>query len=62
MNPRGLHLRLRLWLAVIVLILALVLLVVSILPETRFQQVLPMPPVVLPSPTPIGLLICWKGM
>jgi hypothetical protein len=47
---------------VIVLIMALVLLVISILPETRYQQVVPMPPVVLPVPTPTSLLILWEGM
>ncbi len=62
MNPRGRRLSVRLWLAVIVLIIALVLLVISILPETRYQQVVPMPPIVLPSPTPTGLLLFWEGM
>ncbi len=62
MNPHGRRLKVRLWLAVIVLIMALTLLVISILPETRYQQVLPMPPVVLPVPTPTSLLIFWKGM
>ncbi len=62
MNPHGRRLRARLWLAVIVLIAALVLLVISILPEMRYQQVLPMPPVVLPTPTPTSRLIFWKGV
>jgi hypothetical protein len=62
MDSRRQRHRLRLWLALIILILALVVLVVSLLPGTRIEQVLPMPPVVLPSATPISLLFPWKGM
>ncbi len=62
MNPHGRRWKVRLWLAVIVLIIALVLLVISILPETRYQQVVPMPPIVLPAPTPTSLVIFWKGV
>jgi hypothetical protein len=40
----------RLWLAMILLIIALSILVLATLPFIRYQQVLPMPPVILPEP------------
>jgi len=54
MNPR----RLRLWLAVIIFFLALGLIIISFLPSPRIQQVLPVPPIILPTATPLGWLIC----
>jgi hypothetical protein len=54
--------RLRLWLAVILLILALGLLAYSAFPPVHVQQVMPMPPVILPSPTPISLLDVLTGV
>jgi hypothetical protein len=62
MNSRSQRHKLRFWLALMILVLALLVLVNSILPETRIQQVVPMPPVILPSPTPLSLLFAWKGM
>jgi hypothetical protein len=62
MDSRRQRLKLRFWLAIIILILALVVLVISIYPQARVQQVLPMPPVILPSATPLSLLSAWKGM
>jgi hypothetical protein len=44
---------LRFWLAAVIFLLALVFLIVSFWPEVRTQQVVPMPPVVLPSATPV---------
>ncbi len=46
---------LRFWLAAVIFLLAVGFLVVSFWPEVRTQQVVPMPPVVLPSATPVGL-------
>jgi hypothetical protein len=47
--------KLRLWLAVILLILSVIVFWIATAPEMRVQQVVPLPPVVLPSPTPISL-------
>jgi len=54
--------RLRIWLAAIVLVLALIILIMATLPETRLRQVMPLPPITLPTATPVGLLDAWKGM
>ncbi len=62
MDSRGRLRQLRLWLAIIILVLALAVLVYSLSPGTRIEQVLPMPPVVLPSATPLSLISTWKGM
>ena len=62
MSSRRLSISLRGWLAIIVLILALAVLVIASLPETRVQQVMPMPPIVLPSQTPVSLHLFWKGL
>lgn len=62
MHSHGQRHRLRLWLAIIIFVLALVVLAVSFSPGTRIEQTLPMPPVVLPSATPISLLFSWKGI
>ncbi len=62
MDSRGQLRKLRLWLAIIILVLALAVLVFSLSPGTRIEQVLPMPPVVLPSATPLSLILAWKGM
>ncbi|RPJ49574.1 MAG: hypothetical protein EHM21_06755 [Chloroflexi bacterium] len=62
MNSRRQRVKLRTWLALIILALALIVLVVSLWPETRLEQVLPMPPVILPSATPLGLLSAWGGI
>ena len=57
--------RLRFWLAVIVFIAAVAILLAALLPAPRIQQVLPVPPVVLPTPesTPTGgvlfLMLVW---
>jgi hypothetical protein len=45
---------LRFWLAAVIFLLAVVILVVSFWPEVRSQQVVPMPPVVLPMATPVA--------
>jgi hypothetical protein len=47
---------LRFWLAAVIFIIAVVILVVSFWPEARTQQVVPMPPVVIPTAAPAGLL------
>jgi hypothetical protein len=62
MDSHGRRRTLRLWLALIILFLALIVLGFSLSPGTRIEQVLPMPPVVLPSATPLSLLSAWKGM
>ncbi len=62
MDSHRRRLKLRFWLALIILVIALVVLVLSSLPETRIQQVVPLPPVVLPTPTPVSLLFTWKGI
>ncbi len=62
MNLRRQRIKLRLWLAVIFLILAVIVLVISAAPQQRVQQVVPMPPVMLPSPTPVSLVIFGQGM
>lgn len=54
--------KLRAWLAVVLFILGLVLLALASLPETRLQQVMPFPPITLPSPTPISMLGTWGGI
>jgi hypothetical protein len=54
--------QLRIWLAVIVFVLALLILAIATLPETRVRQVMPFPPITLPTATPVGLLDTWKGM
>jgi hypothetical protein len=53
--------KLRTWLAVIVFLIAMTILIISILPETRVQQVVPMPPITLPTLTPASLLAAWSG-
>jgi hypothetical protein len=53
MNPK----RLRLWLAILIFLIALVLLTASMLPLLRYQQVIPMPPVVLPEPVSLFLML-----
>lgn len=62
MNSYRERMKLRAWLAVVLFILGLLLLVLASLPETRLQQVMPFPPIVLPSPTPISMLDIWRGM
>lgn len=54
--------KLRFWLALIILGLALVVLAASLSPGTRIEQVLPLPPVSLPTATPLSLLCAWKGI
>lgn len=63
-KPMNSHRRtkLRIWLAVIVFIITMAILIVSILPETRVQQVIPMPPITLPTPSPVGMLVFWRGL
>jgi hypothetical protein len=53
MNSR----RLRLWLAVLIFLFALGMIIISFLPSPRIQQVLPVPPLILPTGTPIGWII-----
>ncbi len=55
MNSRGQRATLRIWLAVLFLIFALVMLVISLLPEMRARQLIPMPDLVsinVENPTP----------
>jgi len=51
------NLRLRLWLAATLFLIGLALLLFAVLPTTRFQQVLDLPPVVLPTATPISSFV-----
>jgi hypothetical protein len=62
MNASKERMKLRAWLAVVLFILGLVLLALASLPETRLQQVMPFPPITLPSPTPISMLGTWGGI
>lgn len=62
MDSQNQRKRLRIWLAAIVLVLALIILIMAALPETRLRQVMPLPPITLPTATPVSLLDAWKGM
>jgi hypothetical protein len=53
MDPR----RLRLWLAVILFVAAVGIIVLSLLPGVRVQQVLPVPPVQVPTPSAMFFLL-----
>lgn len=52
--------KLRLVLAAVILVFALGILIISSLPAARIQQVMPVPPVALPSLTPVSLWLGWK--
>ena len=53
--------KLRLWLAAIIFLIAVGILIYASFPVPRWQQVMPLPPVILPA-EPSSWLLAWKGI
>jgi hypothetical protein len=52
--------KLRLWLAAFIFLIAVGIIIYASIPAPRWQQVIPLPPVILPEPS--SWLLGWKGI